>query len=87
MLLRMYTRWAEKHGYKVSSGGDDGDGVRNSSRATVQIARAETPMAGLKTENGVHRAVPSRPSIRMRAHTSFASVKPIRFIDDRIVVE
>ncbi len=54
MLLRMYTRWAEKHGYKVElmeeTQGEDA-GIKS---ATIQI-KGRNAYGWLKTEHGVHR--------------------------------
>jgi peptide chain release factor 2 len=87
MLLRMYTRWAEQHGYKVSmlerSDGEEA-GIKS---ATIQI---EGPQAygWLKTENGVHRLVRISPfDANDRRHTSFASVSVSPVIDDTFEVE
>ena len=87
MLLRMYTRWAEQHGYRVSilarSDGEEA-GLKS---ATIQID-GEMAYGWLKTENGVHRLVRISPyDSAARRHTSFASVSVSPVIDDTIVVE
>jgi peptide chain release factor 2 len=87
MLLRMYTRWAEQHGYKVEyleeTQGEEA-GIKS---ATVQI-KGRNAYGWLKTENGVHRLVRISPfDSNARRHTSFASVKAYPVIDDRIVVD
>ncbi len=87
MLLRMYTRWAEQHGYKVEyleeTEGEEA-GIKS---ATVQI-KGRNAYGWLKTENGVHRLVRISPfDSNARRHTSFASVKAYPVIDDRIVVD
>ena len=87
MLLRMYTRWAEQHDYKVSllarSEGEEA-GVKS---ATIQI-EGDKAYGWLKTENGVHRLVRISPyDSNARRHTSFASVSVSPIIDDTIVVE
>ena len=69
MLLRMYTRWAERHGYKVElSRGDPGEeaGIKS---ATLQI-KGQNAYGWLKTESGVHRLVRISPfdSERPPAH-------------------
>src|SRR5262249_47688484 len=60
MLLRMYTRWAEQHGYKVDwieeTGGEEA-GIKS---ATVQV-KGRNAYGWLKTENGVHRLVRISP--------------------------
>jgi peptide chain release factor 2 len=87
MLLRMYLRWAEQHGYKVEwveeSDGDEA-GIKS---ATVKIL-GENAYGWLKTESGVHRLVRISPfDSQARRHTSFASVWVFPVIDDRIEVE
>jgi peptide chain release factor 2 len=87
MLLRMYTRWAEQHGYKVEwleeTGGEEA-GIKS---ATVQV-KGRNAYGWLKTENGVHRLVRISPfDSNARRHTSFASVNVYPVIDDRIEVD
>jgi len=87
MLLRMYTRWAEQHGYKVEwieeTGGEEA-GIKS---ATIQV-KGHNAYGWLKTENGVHRLVRISPfDSNARRHTSFASVNVYPVIDDRINVD
>jgi peptide chain release factor 2 len=87
MLLRMYARWAEQHGYKVGwleeTEGEEA-GIKS---ATVQI-KGRNAYGWLKTENGVHRLVRISPfDSNARRHTSFASVNVYPVVDDRIVVD
>ena len=87
MLLRMYTRWAEQHGYKVEyleeTQGEEA-GIKS---ATVQI-KGRNAYGWLKTEGGVHRLVRISPfDSNARRHTSFASVNVYPVIDDRIKVD
>src|SRR5206468_3325482 len=87
MLLRMYTRWAEKHGFKVDyleeTQGEEA-GIKS---ATVQI-KGRNAYGWLKTEAGVHRLVRISPcDSSARRHTSFASVNIYPVIDDRIKVD
>jgi peptide chain release factor 2 len=87
MLLRMYTRWAERHGYKAEymeeSEGEEAD-IKS---ATIQI-KGENAFGWLKTESGVHRLVRISPfDSNARRHTSFASVGVFPVIDDRIDVD
>jgi peptide chain release factor 2 len=87
MLLRMYTRWAEQHGYKIEyleeTGGEEA-GIKS---ATVQV-KGRNAYGWLKTENGVHRLVRISPfDSNARRHTSFASVNVYPVIDDRIQVD
>jgi len=87
MLLRMYTRWAERHGYKLEyleeSEGEEA-GIKS---ATIQV-KGENAYGWLKTESGVHRLVRISPfDSNARRHTSFASVGVFPVIDDKIDVE
>jgi peptide chain release factor 2 len=87
MLLRMYTRWAEQHGYKLDyieeTGGEEA-GIKS---ATIQI-KGRNAYGWLKTENGVHRLVRISPfDSNARRHTSFASVTVYPVIDDRIKID
>jgi peptide chain release factor 2 len=87
MLLRMYTRWAEQHGYKVEfleeTEGEEA-GIKS---ATVQV-KGRNAYGWLKTEGGVHRLVRISPfDSNARRHTSFASVNVYPVIDDRIKVD
>jgi peptide chain release factor 2 len=87
MLLRMYVRWAEAHGYKVEwleeSGGEEA-GIKS---ATVAIHGPDA-YGWLKTESGVHRLVRISPfDSNARRHTSFASVWVYPVVDDKIEVE
>ncbi len=87
MLLRMYVRWAEKRGYKVTvTERSDGEqaGVKS---ATIQVNGANA-YGWLKTETGVHRLVRISPfDAAARRQTSFASVYVFPVIDDKIEVE
>ena len=87
MLLRMYTRWAEQHGFKVDyieeTQGEEA-GIKSS---TVEI-KGRNAYGWLKTENGVHRLVRISPfDANARRHTSFASVQVYPVIDDRIKID
>jgi peptide chain release factor 2 len=87
MLLRMYTRWAEQHRFKVEvleeTGGEEA-GIKS---ATVQI-KGRNAYGWLKTEGGVHRLVRISPfDANARRHTSFASVQVYPVIDDRIKID
>ena len=87
MLMRMYVRWAEQHGYKVDwveESEGDGAGIKS---ATVMI-KGHNAYGWLKSENGVHRLVRISPfDSNARRHTSFASVVVFPVIDDRIKIE
>jgi len=87
MLLRMYTRWAEQHGYKVEwleeSPGEEA-GIKS---ATIRIG-GDNAYGWLKTESGVHRLVRISPyDSNARRHTSFASVWVYPVVDEKIEVE
>ncbi len=87
MLVRMYTRWAEAHGYKVEwleeSPGEEA-GIKS---ATLRIT-GENAYGWLKTESGVHRLVRISPfDSQARRHTSFASVWVYPVVDDTIEIE
>jgi peptide chain release factor 2 len=74
MLERMYIRWAERQGYKVTLLDElagEGAGIKS---ATLEI-KGENAFGYLKTENGVHRIVRISPfDSNARRHTSFASI-------------
>ena len=87
MLLRMYTRWAERRGYKVDvvqlTAGEEA-GIKS---ATLLI-KGEDAYGWAKTESGVHRLVRISPfDSSARRHTSFASVWVYPVIDDTIQIE
>ena len=87
MILRMYTRWAEQRGFKVSilemSDGEEA-GIKS---ATLKI-EGDQAYGWMKTENGVHRLVRISPfDSNARRHTSFASVAVSPVIDDTIEIE
>jgi peptide chain release factor 2 len=84
MLLRMYTRWAERRGCKVEvleiQEGEQA-GIKS---ATIQV-KGEAAYGWLKTESGVHRLVRISPfDSNARRHTSFASVWVYPVVDDSI---
>src|SRR3981189_858156 len=87
MLLRMYTRWAEQHGYKVEyleeTSGEEA-GIKS---ATIQVT-GHNAFGWPKSEDGVRRLVRISPfDSNARRHTSFASINVYPVIDDRIVVD
>ncbi len=87
MILRMYIRWAEQHGYKVGllerSDGEEA-GIKS---VTVKVEGPDA-YGWLKTESGVHRLVRISPfDSAARRHTSFASVSVSPVIDDTINIE
>lgn len=87
MLFRMYNRWGERHGYKVSTLDYlDGD-VAGIKSATILI-EGENAYGYLKGEMGIHRLVRVSPfDSSGRRHTSFASVEVMPEIDDDVNVE
>lgn len=87
MLLRMYVRWAEKHGYKVQLLDETMGEEAGIKSTTVQIS-GHNAYGWLKTESGVHRLVRISPyDSNARRHTSFASAAVSPVIDDSIPVE
>src|SRR5690606_13069594 len=74
MLMRMYTRWAERHGYDVEVLDLQPAEEAGIKSATLEI-RGESAYGYLKAEGGVHRLVRISPfDAQARRHTSFASV-------------
>ncbi len=87
MLLRMYIRWAESHGYDVQwiaeSPGEEA-GIKS---ATLKI-KGENAYGWLKTASGVHRLVRISPfDSSSRRHTSFASAWAYPVVDEAIEIE
>lgn len=87
MLFRMYTRWAEAHGYKVEVldylEGDEA-GIKS---VTIQVT-GENAYGYLKSEKGIHRLVRISPfDSSGRRHTSFASCDVMPEITDEIVID
>ncbi len=87
MLMRMYTRWAERRGYTVQVldliAGEEA-GVKS---VSMEI-RGDYPYGYLKAEKGVHRLVRISPfDAQSRRHTSFASVFVYPVVDDTVEVE
>jgi len=87
MLFRMYTRWAERHGYKlqlIEESEGEGAGLKS---ATLLI-KGENAYGWLKTEAGVHRLVRISPfDSNARRHTSFSSVTVYPVIDQSIAID
>jgi len=87
MLARMYTRWAEKRGYKVEtleySAGEEA-GIKS---VTYQV-KGDNAFGWLKAESGVHRLVRISPfDSQSRRHTSFSSVQISPVIDDTVEID
>lgn len=87
MLVRMYTRWGESHGYKVTMV-DFLDGDEAGLKSATLLIEGENAYGFLKSESGVHRLVRISPfDSSGRRHTSFASLEVMPEIDDTIEVE
>ena len=87
MLMRMYLRWAERHGYKTSIAqlleGDDA-GIKS---VTINV-EGDYAYGYLKSENGVHRLVRVSPyNAQGKRMTSFASVFVTPLVDDTIDIQ
>ena len=87
MLLRMYTRWCERNGFKVSLADlleGEGAGIKT---ATIEVI-GQYAYGYLKAEIGVHRLVRISPfDANARRHTSFASVFAYPEIEDDVEIE
>ncbi|MBF5091645.1 peptide chain release factor 2 [Novosphingobium sp. NBM11] len=87
MLQRMYTRWAERHGYKVDLV-DYHAGEAAGIKSATLLIKGENAYGYAKTESGVHRLVRISPyDSSARRHTSFSSVWVYPEIDDNIEVD
>src|SRR5690606_22353347 len=87
MLLRMYTRWGERHGYTVDIL-DMSEGEEAGIKGAVLEIRGENAYGFLRPETGVHRLVRISPfDSQSRRHTSFASVFVVPVVDTTINVE
>lgn len=87
MLFRMYTRWAERRGYKVELI-DFQPGEEAGIKSATFTAAGENAYGYLKSENGVHRLVRISPfNASGKRHTSFASVFVYPELDQKIVID
>ncbi len=87
MLMRMYTRWAEQHGYKVQLL-EESEGEQAGIKSVTLQVSGPNAYGWLKTEAGVHRLVRISPfDANARRHTSFASVWVYPVVDDAIEIE
>ncbi|MBC2661373.1 peptide chain release factor 2 [Novosphingobium flavum] len=87
MLQRMYTRWADRHGYKVELV-DYHAGEAAGIKSATLLIKGENAYGYAKTESGVHRLVRISPyDSSARRHTSFSSVWVYPVIDDNIAIE
>mgnify|MGYP001195369840 CR=1 FL=1 len=87
MLLRMYSRWSEAHGYKISIM-ESSEGEQAGLKSVTMQVSGPNAYGWLKTEAGVHRLVRISPfDAAARRQTSFASVWVYPVVDDSIEIE
>ncbi|WP_216644511.1 peptide chain release factor 2 [Secundilactobacillus folii] len=87
MLLRMYTRWAEQHGFKVDTLDYQAGDVAGINSVTLLIS-GHNAYGYLRSEKGVHRLVRISPfDSAGRRHTSFASVDVLPELDDSVNID
>ncbi len=87
MLFRMYNRWGERHGFKVSTL-DYLDGDEAGLKSASILVEGENAYGFLKSEAGVHRLVRVSPfDSAGRRHTSFSSLEVMPEIDEDLSVE
>jgi len=87
MLLRMYSRWAERKGFKIELI-DQSDGEEAGIKSATLLIKGHNAYGWLKTEAGVHRLVRISPyDSNARRHTSFASATVYPVVDDTINIE
>ncbi|MGX7227661.1 peptide chain release factor 2 [Enterococcus malodoratus] len=87
MLLRMYTRWAEQHGFSVETI-DYQSGDEAGIKSVTLMIKGTNAYGYLKSEKGVHRLVRISPfDSASRRHTSFCSVEVMPELDENIEVE
>jgi len=87
MMLRMYTRWGERHRFKVELlEASDGEGA--GIKSATLLVKGDNAYGWLKTEAGVHRLVRISPfDANARRQTSFVSVDVYPVVDDTIDIE
>ncbi|WP_104665661.1 peptide chain release factor 2 [Ensifer adhaerens] len=87
MLLRMYTRWSERQGYKVELL-EIQDGEEAGIKSATLLVKGHNAYGWLKTESGVHRLVRISPyDSNARRHTSFSSIWVYPVVDDSIQID
>jgi peptide chain release factor 2 len=87
MLFRMYTRWAESHGYKLQLI-EESEGEAAGLKSATLLVKGDNAYGWLKSEAGVHRLVRISPfDSAARRHTSFSSVTVYPVIDQSINID
>ena len=87
MLFRMYTRWAERHDYKLQLI-EESEGEGAGLKSATLLVKGENAYGWLKSEQGVHRLVRISPfDSAARRHTSFSSVTVYPVIDQSINID
>ncbi|HET7335935.1 MAG TPA: peptide chain release factor 2, partial [Rhizomicrobium sp.] len=87
MLFRMYTRWAERKGYKLQLI-EESEGEGAGLKSATLLVKGRNAYGWLKTEAGVHRLVRISPfDANARRHTSFSSVTVYPVVDETIEID
>ncbi|WP_245935675.1 peptide chain release factor 2 [Veillonella criceti] len=87
MLIRMYLRWAEQHGFTITMM-DEQPGDEAGIKSATFLIKGENAFGYLKSEKGVHRLVRISPfDANARRHTSFAAVDVMPEIDDTVDIQ
>jgi peptide chain release factor 2 len=87
MLMRMYSRWAQQHGYDVEVV-EETPGEQAGIKSATLVVKGTNAYGWLKTEGGVHRLVRISPfDSNARRHTSFASAWVYPVVDDTIEID
>ena len=87
MLVRMYTRWCEAHGFKVEEA-DFQSGEEVGVKSATYLVRGDYAYGWLRAEDGVHRLVRISPfDSNARRHTAFAAVRVTPELDDELEVD
>jgi len=87
MLFRMYTRWAERHGYKLQLI-EESEGEGAGLKSVTLLVKGHNAYGWLKSEAGVHRLVRISPfDSNARRHTSFSSVTVYPVVDQNIEID
>jgi len=87
MLFRMYTRWAERRGYKLQLI-EESEGEAAGLKSATLLVKGRNAYGWLKSEAGVHRLVRISPfDSNARRHTSFSSITVYPVIDQNIEID